>query len=166
MGVFESCLSSTEELGAAERAVIELYEEDLARSTSPGFDDVLGEPFLADADDDGLGDRVRPGTEKTVKAIAEIASLGEQEQDQVGNAPTSSVTLTLFEKDLKRRGLLSDGVCSINVNDRLLRLENRRGTVRVDFSQRGGLFCFEIAPGDTGSGIWVARFEERRAVGT
>ena len=172
MGIFESCFAVN---GASvETAVLELYDEAKAREVAsvefpdnPGFDDTLGEPFFEDLDGDGIGTRVRPGVEVSVKAKADFARHEEQRQDQVGNAPESFVTLTLYEEDLVARGLLVAGKMAIRPNDRLLRLENTTsGAVRVNFEQDGrdGIYVFEVRPGETGTGIYQVLLEKRRLV--
>lgn len=166
MGLYESVYANCDVIGAAEVAVIEQYDEASARTTPPGFDDVLGEPFLEDNDGDGIGERVRPGVEVQVKARAEWVRHEEQVQDQVGNAPESRLSLTMFADDLTAKGLLASGVVAIRPNDRLLRIEDAAGNVRVNFEREGreGLYCFEVRPGDTGEGTFVAMFENRRPV--
>ena len=67
MGVLKSCYATSGE--SIEVAVFELYDE-TAALTAPGFDDVLGEPFLIDTNSDGIGERTRPGTVVKVKAKA------------------------------------------------------------------------------------------------
>lgn len=165
MGVLRPCLSTSGD--SVEYAVLELYDEASARSTSPGFDDVLGEPFLVDSDADGIGDRVRPGTEVEVKCKARAARHDEQVQDGTGNAPEGSWVLTFYASDLAARGLLVGGACLIRPNDRLkrLRANTLAATVRVDFEAGGaaGLFCYEVRPGETGEGTYTALFERRRA---
>ena len=164
MGILKPCLSVSGD--SVEYAVIETYDEPDARTTPPGFDDVLGEPYLVDSDDDGIGDRVRPGTEITIKAKAKFSSFEEQRQDQTGNEPASFLTLTAFARDLTTRGYLSNGTVMIRPNDRVLRLQNGAGAVRVDFTRAGreGVYVVEVRPGETGSGIYEIVCEARREV--
>lgn len=166
MGFLRPCLSGSEILNATERVLLELYEEDLARSTSPGFDDVLGEPLLPDTNDDGIGERVRPSRQVVVKGRVEVRMNEEQAQDHTGNAPKSSIVLTMFETNLKRLGLLVDGVLEIRPNDRLLSVSNRRNVIRYDFTRgsRVGLSCYRVDPGGTGEGIFTAYFDLDRLV--
>ena len=149
--------------------MLELYDEAEAINVSPanpGFDNLLGEPYLEDTTGDGVGERVRPGNVVEVKAKAEFTKHEEQEQDQAGNAPDSFLTLTMFTPMLESMGLLVNGVYGIRPNDRLLRLESSTGKVRVDFEQneRDGLFVFEVRPGPTGSRTLQVLLEKRRPV--
>lgn len=164
MGLYKNCYTTVGD--AVEVAVLGLYDEAQARSVDPGFDDTLGEPYLEDADDDGLGERVRPETVVEVNAKAEWVRHEEQDQDGVGNAPRSLLMLTVFAEQLAAAGLLAAGVVSIRPNDRLLRLQNAAGAVRVDFEQDGrdGLHCFEVRPGETGTRKFTILFENRRPV--
>ncbi len=164
MGCLKPCFSTNG--GSVEYAVIQTYDEITARATSPGFDDTLGEPFLPDDDEDGIGERTRPGTEYRLRCKATWTRGDEQTQDQVGNAPTSSLTITLYEADLEAEGLLVDGVLEIRPNDLLLRLEKPNGTIRWDFARGGhlGMYCFEVRPGETGTGLFYVLFERRRPV--
>lgn len=173
MGIYSSCYSTSSQTGSAEYAVLELYDEEKAREvasveypTNPGFDDVMGEPYLVDQDLDGLGERVRPSVTVLVKAQLKAPRYEEQNQTQAGNSPDSLITLTLFEQDLTTLGLLVDGVCEIRPNDRLLRIQDGSGNVRAEFAHGGreGLYCVEVRPGETGTGTFVAVFESRRAV--
>lgn len=172
MGCYKACYSTSESSGSVERAVIALYDETTARTVTPspnnpGFDDLLGEPRFADTDNDGIGERERPETEVEIKAKAKWSRNEEQTQDGTGNAPESFLTLTVFEDDLKARGLYSNGVVGIRPNDRLLRIQSPAGEIRYDFEKdrREGLYCFEVRPGETGAGILFLLFENRRLVG-
>lgn len=172
MGVLKSCFAVSGE--SVEVAVIEMYDEAKAREVASvefplnqGFDDVLGEPFLEDNDADQIGERVRPGVEVSVKAKVKFTKHEEQRQDQVGNAPDSFLTLTLYEEDLIAKGLLTAGKVSIRPNDRLLRLENSTsGVTRVNFEQDGrdGVYVFQVNPGETGTGIYEVLLEKRRLI--
>lgn len=167
MGIFSSCYTSSEETGSVEIAEIELYDEAQARAQAPGFDDALGEPFLVDGDDDGIGERVRPGTVVELRTTARWTRAEEQQQDGTGNAPSSLLLLTVFRSELISKGLLVDGKCSLRPNDRLLKLKNSAGEVRADFELDGrtGLFCYEVRPGETGESTLTLLFEQRRPVG-
>lgn len=170
MGTLKSCFATGGE--SVEIAVLGLYDETKAREVAsveypnnPGFDDLLGEPFLEDLDSDQLGERVRPEVETQVRCKLRFTRYEEQNQDQSGNAPQTFATLTLFEEDLVSRGLLVGGKVAIRPNDRLLRvLKNTLGNpVRVDFEQDGrpGLHVFEVRPGETGTGVFTVLLERR-----
>ena len=171
MGLLKPCFSNSESSGSVEFAVIGLYDETAARTvtaTNPGFDDLLNEPLFSDDNDDSVGEYVRPEQVVKIKAKAKWVRSEEHRQDNAGNAPDSDLMLTVFQDDLKARGLLVDGVSKIRVNDRLLRLENRIGVIRHQFEEdeRDGLHCYEVRPGETGSGVLFIFFENRRVVGT
>jgi len=170
VGTLKPCFSVSGD--SVEVAVIEVYDEAKAREvasveypTNPGFDDLLGEPYLEDGDDDGIGDRVRPGTEYEVKARAKFAANEEQDQGQVGNDPRTVLTLVVDTRILTGLGLYSAGVFGVRPNDRLLRLERNDGTTRLDFVHAGreGLFVYEVRPGETGSGMVKILLERRQS---
>lgn len=163
MGWLKPCLSTSPSLGSVEYAVIELYDVELAASEPPGFDPVSGQPFLPDTDGDGIGERSRPG--RTVRLLCKFSAtkVQEQVQDYDGNDPSSLVKVTLYNHNLALEGLLTDGVPGVRSNDRLLRIENAAGAIRVDFEAKGreGLYCFHVRPGQTGDVTWDAFFEAR-----
>ena len=171
MGLFKPCYSVNPLIGSTEVAVFELYDEVESRNVgpaNPGFDDVLGEPFLEDTNDDGIGERVRPVTVVNVNVKVKFTRKDEQQQDGTGNAPGSLMTLTVSEEHLRSLGLLTNGKPGIRANDRLLRLQSSSGVVRVDFEAGGltGPFVFEVRPGETGSGVFMILLENRRIVGS
>lgn len=162
MGCLRPCYATGS--GSTEYAIIECYDETAARTGPPGFDDLLGEPFLPDGDDDGVGERDRPGEEHRLKCKAAWTRGEEHTQTPAGNAPPSTLQLTLYEDDLIAAGLLVDGVLSLRANDRLLRLEYGDGTIRHDFTSgdRPGPFVYEVRPGETGTRLFYVLFETRR----
>lgn len=169
MGTLKPCFSVSGE--SVECAVFELYDEAGALVTAPApgnpaFDPLTGQPYLEDNDDDGLGERVRPGIAATIKCKADFAKHEEQNQYQAGNAPESFLTLTVAEEELEAQGLLTNGVYGIRANDRLLRLQSQAGKVRVDFEQNGrdGVYVFEVRPGYTGERTVQIFLEKRRPV--
>lgn len=164
MGCFKPCYSVSGLIGSHEYVVLGLYDEQEARNQPPAFDDVLGEPFLQDNDDDGIGDRVRPEEVVTVLGRVNVIKRDEQRQDQVGNAPIARVEIIFSEPRLQELGIIVDGVSKIRANDRLLRVEDADGYVRIDFGT--GLHCIEMMPGSTGEAVWIAVFERRRPVAT
>lgn len=166
MGLYKPCYSTSAMLGSVEWAIIRLYKEADTRAASPGFDDLLGQPFLVDNDNDQIGEHVRVEQEIRVKAKFSTSRFKEQSQDQTGNAPTSFVKLTLYEEDLAAQGYLVAGVLEIRNNDRLLRMENDLGVTRINFEADGslGLRCYGVDPGETGTGIYEAQFESPRKV--
>lgn len=171
MGLLKPCLSVSESSGSVEIAVIATYDEQAARTvtpTNPGFDDLLGEPLFADTNDDSVGDRVRPEQIVEVKAKVKWSRNEEQRQDGTGNVPDSFLKLTVFEDNLKDLGLIVDGIVGIRPNDRLLRIQNGKGQIRHQFESgsRDGLHCFEVRPGETGSGVLFLFFENRQIVGS
>lgn len=163
MGCLKPCLSVSGD--SVEIAVLELYDEPAARATPPGFDDVLGEPFLEDGDGDGVGERVRPGVVVEVLAKVDFRRYEEQVQDGTGNVPEGDATLTVTESELAKKGLLVAGVIGVRANDRLLRIKSRSGSVRVDLLHGGreGLHVVEVRPSETGSGVVKIVLEDRRA---
>lgn len=172
MGCLKPCYS-TSTSGSVEIAELALYDEPKQREVASveypnnqGLDDVLGEPFFPDEDDDGLGEKTRAETLVEVKAKLDTNNHEEQQHDQAGNAPESLIMLTVYYEDLVAKGLFTDGVVGIRPNDRLLKLKNAAGDVRVDytFGGRDGLHCVEVRPGDTGTGILTLVFIDRRAV--
>lgn len=165
MGIYKPCYSTSECF--SETVELELYDETEARNVSvsnPGFDDVMGEPFLEDTDDDQIGDRVRPSTTVELKARVEFSRYKEQEQAGSGNDPASMLKLIVNEEELVRLGLLADGEIKIRPNDRLLRVKSEGGSVRVDFTVDGrdGVYVYEVRPGDTGTGLVEFMLENRR----
>lgn len=172
MGCLKPCLTTTTESGNREIVVFELYDEVEARNvspTNPGFDDLLGEPYLEDdivsPDSNEIGERVRPGTIVKLKARVEISKNEEQNQDGTGNDPQGSMRVIVDEPTLLAATpvLLANGVVKIRPNDRLLRIETPAGAVRAEFTkgQRFGKFVIEVRPGDTGEGDWTIVLEER-----
>ncbi len=169
MGILKNCYAISGD--SIERAVLELYDETEAINvggSNPGFDDVLGEPFLEDSDADGLGERFRPGVQVTVKARIEFTRYEEQVQEGVGNAPESDAVLTLYERDLLNLAtpLISGGRILIRPNDRLLRIEDSSGNTRLDFEagSRDALHVFRVDPPGTGMGVVKVFLEKRRPV--
>lgn len=167
MGTLKNCLSVVGD--SVEVAVFELYDHAEAINvspTNPGFDDVLGEPYLEDGGSDGIGERVRPGTVVSLKCKADFGKHEEQSQDGAGNAPSSFLTLTLFKANLEAQvpALIVAGKILVRPNDRLLRIEDRSVNVRVDFEADGrdGLHVFRVDPGETGTGIVKVFLEKRR----
>ena len=168
MGLYHACYSTSPSSNMVDIAVLELYVQSEARSGDPGFDDILGEPFMPDGDDDGIGERTRPTETVELTCKAEFSGFDEQDQDQTGNAPTSSAVLTIYEDQLEALGLIQDGILAIRANDRLLRLKHgASGEVRAEFASGGrqGLRCFGTMPGKTGTGTWKLSFEGIRVVG-
>lgn len=175
MGVLKNCLSVTGE--SVEIAVFGMFNETDARTVAaapgnPGFDDDLGEPFLEDNDDDQIGERFRPEDIVKLKCKIRPVRYEEQVQDQTGNAPESLLELTLYANDLKTKTLpsgdplLENGILRLRANDRLLRIEDRSGNVRIEFEEDGrdGVHVFEVRPGETGTGIYKVLVENRRVV--
>jgi len=167
MGILKPCLSVTGD--SVEIAVFELYDEAESINvspTNPGFDDILGEPFLEDVSLNGIGERVRPSTQVSIKAKAKFAKFEEQNQDQTGNAPESFLTITIDRRYLEAAGLFAAGVIGIRPNDRLLRLQSSAGVVRVDFqnSGRDPVYVTEVRPGETGETAVTILLEKRRPV--
>ena len=169
MGLYKNCYSVN---GASvELAELALYDEVEARNVAappgnPGFDDLMGEPFLEDNDDDGVGERVRPEEVVQVKCKVDFGSYEVQQQEQHGNEPSGQLTLEVYESDLAARGLLVDGVVKIRPNDRLLRvLNSESGEVRIDLTTSGrpGMFVYEVRPAETGTGKLKIMLEHRRS---
>lgn len=173
MGCLKPCLSVSGD--SVEVLEFELYDEAsaivvLLPPGNPGFDDVLGEPFLEDDDDDQIGERERPSTVIEVKGKIEFDRDEEQNQDGTGNAPESRVEVRIAESELKVKGLIDPvtGTIGIHVNDRLLRVKSNAGVVRADFTigDRVGLRVYEVRHGETGSGIVKVMLEKERPVAT
>jgi hypothetical protein len=166
MGFLRPCLSTSLSSGATELAIIEMHDEN-EEILQLNYDDILGEPLYPDTNSDGIGERTRPGIIVELKCKAKFSQYEEQMQDQVGNNPESELKLTLYEEELRSKGLLlADGTLKIKPNDRLLRLVKSNGDVRINFEQggRSGLFCYEIRPGETGDRTFVAMFDTRKPV--
>lgn len=166
MGFLKPCYSVNPLTASTEYAVIQRYMEADTRSASPGFDDVLGQPFLHDINDDQIGELQKVENQVIVLAKYSNRRLKEQEQTQVGNAPRSFVELTLYASNLEDEGLLANGTCGIRANDRLIRIQDADGNVRIDFTSDGsdGLKCIGVDFGETGTGKLTANFESPRQV--
>lgn len=167
MGTLKPCLSTTG--GAVVVGKFALYDEVEAINvgpTNPGFDDLLGEPFLEDTDADQIGERVRPEIDIDILGKITFSRYEEQTQDATGNAPRSMATFRVGRSELFARGLLVNGVILIRANDRLKRLEDRQGRIRYEFEDddRDGLYVFEVRPGETGSNVVDILLENRRGV--
>lgn len=170
MGVFRPCLSVSGD--SVELLEFELYDEVEAINvspTNPGFDDLLGEPYLEDTITPptipGVGERVRPVQTVTLKGKIKFTKDEEQYQDQAGNAPRSFATVTVALKHLQSKGLwnVTTGEYGIRANDRLLRVRTRNGRLRVNFVEdgRAGVFVYEVRRGETGTGIVEIMLEAR-----
>lgn len=167
MGILKSCISSSG--NSVVLGHFSLYDEVTAievTPTNPGFDDVMREPYLNDQNLDRVGERVRPEIEVEVLGKADFSRFEEQTQDGTGNAPRSHVRFRVTRGELESRGLLVNGVVVIRPNDRLRRLEDRKGRIRYDFESgdRDGLYVFEVRPGETGSNVIDFLLETRRPV--
>jgi hypothetical protein len=126
MVTLKSCFSVSGD--SVEIAVMRLYDEPEARTVSvsnPGFDDVMGEPYLEDTDDNGIGERVRPEDEVLIKCKAKFTTDEEQRQDQIGNAPASLVVLTVDQR------ILQSQAGQLGMNSR-----QSRGTTSVSFGEK------------------------------
>lgn len=167
MGILKPCFSVSGD--SVEVAVIRLYDESTARTVAGsnfGFDDLTGEPLFGDTNSDGIGERVRPETEVEIKAKIEWSKNEEQNQDGIGNAPSSFLKLTIFDEELESLGLYTAGKIGIRPNDRLIRIQSQAGAVRYDFTSDGrdGVHCVEVRPGETGTRVTMVFFENRRPV--
>jgi len=169
MGILKPCLSVSG--GSVVVGKFALYDEVeainvLAPPGNPGFDDVMGEPFLEDNDDDQVGERVRPEILIDVLGKVDFVEHRAQRQDPTGNAPESRVRFRVSRGELVSRGLLVNGVLLIRNNDRLLQLVDRQGRTRYDFvaNSHVGFFVYEVRPGETGTNIVDVLLEQRRPV--
>jgi hypothetical protein len=174
MGIYKRAIYSVNDCSTDE-AFIEIYDVAVAQAGPPGFDNVLGSPYkTANPDGSGLGVRHRPGTVVSVKAKSYWTSDEDQNQTNVGNNPGTRLSLTFYTWDLKKRGLLVNGVCKIKPNDRLLRLVHWKGDVekfpdwaegevRADFTRdpRRALFCSQVQHAPPGGHVLKAFFENR-----
>lgn len=169
MGLFQPVYSVNGP--AIEFALLELLDLSAQRTTSPGVDDVMGTPFRNDRGD-GVGARVRPTTQVTLRCKAAPLRSEEQILDQVGDDPDSRLQLTLYEEDLIAAGLLVNGILKLKADDRLAKLLNSDGiqapdgTIRVDFTHGGtrpGLRCYEVRPAYTGARTYLMLFESQKA---
>jgi len=167
MGILKPCLSTSGDSVVVGKFC--LYDEVEAINvsvTNPGFDDLMGEPFLEDTNGDRIGERVRPEIAVDVLGKIEFGTFEEQVQDPAGNAPRSRARFRVARSELFDRGLLVNGVILLRPNDRLKRLEDRRGRIRWDFEDddRDGLYVFEVRPSETGSNMVDVFLENRRPV--
>lgn len=173
MGLLKNCYATSTSSGAVEIAELALYDEAKQREVAsveypdnPGFNDLLDELIVIDLDDDGLADPIRAENLVEIVTKYDATQHEEQQQTHTGNAPESLVELTAYYSDLKAKGLFVNGVIAIRPNDRLLRIKSGSGDVRIDytFGGRDGLYCVEVRPGDTGTGIVTLVFRSRRNV--
>lgn len=167
MGILKPCLSTSGNSVVVGK--FSLYDEVEAinvQAANPGFDDLMGEPFLEDVNGDRKGERVRPEIEVDVLGKIEFIQHEEQIQDATGNAPSTRLRFRASRGELVSRGLLVNGVILIRPNDRLRRLEDRLGRIRYDFEDddRSGYYVYEARPGETGSNVIDFFLEARRGV--
>ena len=165
MGILKSCLSTSG--GSVVVAEFALYDEAEAIAvtpTNPGFDDLMGEPFLEDNDSDQVGERVRPEDLTRILGKLSFTRNEEQRQNATGNSPRSFAMLRVSRGELERKGLLVDGVYGVRPNDRILRVRDRVGRILHEFEHgnRDGLYVVEVRPGETGSNVVDIHFVKRR----
>lgn len=119
----------------------------------PGYDATFGEPDVKIVD----GRRVSARTEKSLLRVpvqVEDRTWEALRQYDNGNSPEIEIALVAHFHDLRKLGLVdcTNGRVSINVNDRLERIEDRCGAVVSVVRTPPGLYCVEARPTSYGIG--------------
>ena len=136
------------------------------------MDEDFREPILVDANDDGVGERVRSELPAVrVPCQIEPAAVEEQRMYPAGDAPRSKLTLVFHYRDLERMALVdpSTGEALLRPGDRLAALYDRAGQLVQAIRTPPGLYATEARPIGFGLSRWRPRrnlllvtFEERR----
>jgi len=109
-----------------------------ATETAGGYDDDFRETTLSDTDDDGLGDqsgRVEMAT-ISVKAQLETDRQELQKMTGTGDVTETELGIVVHMKDIEELGYVeANGDLKIRKADRLVRIRNKMGATRMDFSR-------------------------------
>ena len=91
--------------------------------------------------------------ETRVPCQVETMKFEDLQQEFAGDAPSSNLVIVLHRKDLSTLGLIdaTTGRPLIRVNDRVVRVDTKAGTVARTF-EPDGLFVFEVRPASFGFG--------------
>ena len=123
-----------------------------------GYDPDFKEPVLVDADDDGIGERVR-AEHPPVRVPCQVDTkvFEELRMFASGNAPRSRIDLVFHFKDLERLGLVhaDTGEALIRPGDRLGAIYDRAGALVQSVRTPPGLYVTEARP--IGFGLHMAR---------
>ena len=127
--------------------------DDTEGPLTSGFDDDFRAPFVHT---DATGARVSARVEQSLIAVPaqiEDKMLDRLRQIANGNAPMGVMALIHHFRDLERLALVdSDGRALIRMNDRLVRILTRSGTVVNTFPNPPGMYVRETTPRSYGLG--------------
>ncbi len=120
-----------------------------AIGTATNYDDEFREVKKVDSDSDGIGETERvEKAELTIDVQVETNTEERQRMAASGNVPDSRMELIAHRREFEERGLVNAaGKFAIKVNDRLVRLSDKWGTVISTFDLVP-LYVTEIKPID------------------
>jgi hypothetical protein len=139
----------------------------VATEAAGGYDDDFRETTISDTNDDGVGDtegRVE-SAEISVKVQIEPDRQELQRMTGTGDVAETALGLLVHNADLERQGLVeSTGKLKIRKGDRLVRIRNKMGVTRMDFSDVP-IYVTHVVPGSAwlghDSNLTLITFGER-----
>ncbi len=159
------------ELFRLDTKATELEDPDGIGPLTSGYDPDFKEPVLVDANDDGIGERVRrEHSPVRIPCQVEPEALDAMQAYPSGQSPRSMVRLVFHFADLERMGLVdgASGVAQVHVGDRLGALDDLRGALVQAVRTPPGLYVTEARPIGFGLGrtrprrnLLLVSFEER-----
>lgn len=135
-----------------------LVDPDGGGPLTGGYDPDFNEPVLVDADDDGIGERVRREHPAVLLPCqVEPETFDALQMSAAGNSPRSAIQLVLHFAHLEREGLvdLATGDALVRVGDRLAAIFDTAGELVQRVRTPPGLFVTEARP--IGFGLWRPR---------